>query len=124
MRVVGYAAVFTLVLVKAHVERAEFAAPAGRPWLAGLWVGEIVFLVVVAAYIAGLLAVTTQRPPVGPAALAIGTGAGVAVGLAIYALPPLAHPPHITNTWLTAVPTARRGSWWCRWWRGRVSRPG
>ncbi len=103
MRVVGYAAVFTLVLVKAHVERSEFAAPAGRPGLAGLWAGEMVFLVVVAAYIAGLLAVTTQRTPVRPGALAIGTGAGVAAGLAMYALPPLAHPPHVTNAWLTGA---------------------
>ena len=63
----------------------------------------MVFLVVVAAYIAGLLAVTTQRTPVRPAALAIGTGAGIAAGLAMYALPPLAHPPQVTNVWLTGA---------------------
>ena len=108
MRVVGYAAVFTLVLVKAHVERSEFAARAGRPGLAGLWAGEMVFLVVVAAYIAGLLAVTARRPPVRPAALAIGTGAGIAAGLAMYALPPLAHPPHVANAWLTGAYGAAR----------------
>ncbi len=103
MRVAGYAAVFTLVLVKAQVERSEFAASAGRPGLAGLWAGEMVFLVVVAAYIAGLLAVTTQRTPVRPGALAIGTGAGIAAGLAMYALPPLAHPPQVTNVWLNGA---------------------
>ena len=108
MRVVGYAAVFTLVLVKAHVERSEFAAPAGRPGLAALWAGEMVFLVVATAYIAGLLAVTTQRQPVRPAALAIGTGAGVAAGLVMYALPPLAHPPHVTTAWLTGAYGAAR----------------
>ena len=107
-RVGGYALVFTLVLVKAHVERSEYAAPAAHPGLAGLWAGEMVFLVVVAAYVAGLLAVTTQRPPVSPAALAIGTGAGIAVGLAMYALPPLAHPPHVANAWLTGAYTAAR----------------
>ena len=76
--------------------------------LAGLWAGEMVFLVVVAAYVAGLLAVTTQRPPVSRAALAIGTGVGIAVGLAMYALPPLAHPPHVANAWLTGAYTAAR----------------
>ncbi len=104
----GYALVFTLVLVKAQVERSEYAAPAAHPGLAGLWAGEMVFLVVVAAYGAGLLAVTAQRPPVSPAALAIGAGAGIAVGLALYALPPLAHPPHIANAWLTGVYGAAR----------------
>ena len=108
MRVVGYAGVFTLVLVKAHVERSEFAAAAGRPGLAGLWAGEVVFLVVVAAYTGGLLAVTTRRTPVRPAALAIGTGAGIAAGLAMYALPPLAHPPQVTNAWLTGAYGAAR----------------
>ncbi len=108
MRAGGYAAVFALVLVKADVERAEYATPAGRPWLAGLWTGEIVFLVVLAAYIIGLLAVTARRPPAGPAALAIGSGAGLAVGLAVYALPPLAHPPHVTNVWLAGAYAAAR----------------
>jgi hypothetical protein len=108
VRVGGYASVVTLVLVKVHVERSEYAAPAGHPWLAGLWAGEMVFLVVLAAYIAGFLAVTARRTPVGPAALAIGTAAGVAVGLAVYALPPLAHPPHITNAWLTGAYGAAR----------------
>jgi hypothetical protein len=103
LRAGGYAAVLALVLVKADVQRSEYAAPSGHPWLAGLWAGEIVFLVVAAAYIIGLLAVTARRPPVAPAALAIGTGAGLAAGLALYALPPLAHPPHLTNAWLVGA---------------------
>ena len=108
LRAGGYAAVLALILVKADVQRSEYAAPAGRPWPAGLWAGEIVFLVVAAAYITGLLAVTSRRPPVAPAALAIGTGAGLAMGLALYALPPLAHPPHLTNAWLVGAYAAAR----------------
>ena len=108
LRAGGYAAVLALVLVKADVQRSEYAAPSGRPWLAGLWAGEIVFLIVAAAYITGLLAVTARRPPVAPAALAIGTGAGLAVGLALYALPPLAGPPHIASAWLAGAYDAAR----------------
>ena len=107
-RVGGYALVFMLVLVKAHVERSEYAAPAAHPGLAGLRPPSLETTAWGAAYVAGLLAVTTQRPPVSPAALAIGTGAGIAVGLAMYALPPLAHPPHVANAWLTGAYTAAR----------------
>src|SRR5690349_19452017 len=46
VRAGGYAAVFALVLVKAKVERAGYAAHSGRAWLAGAWAGEIIFLVV------------------------------------------------------------------------------
>ena len=81
VRVLGYAAVFALLLVKAEVERRDGIAPTSHAELAGAWTGEIVFLLVLAAYAAGLLAVTAQRPPAGHTALAIGTVAGVAAGL-------------------------------------------
>src|SRR5215472_5367190 len=68
VRAGGYAAVFALVLVKAEVERPEYAAHSGHAWLAGVWAGEIIFLVVIAAYVAGLLAVTARRPPFSPEA--------------------------------------------------------
>jgi hypothetical protein len=100
VRVGGYAAVFVLVLAKAEVERSEFVSLPGRAWFAGVWTGEIVFLVVVAAYVAGLLAATARRPPFSPVALAIGTGAGGAAGLILYALPPLGSWLHITIGWL------------------------
>src|SRR5215472_5160254 len=103
VRVGGYAAVFALVLVKAEVERSEYAAGSGRAWLAGIWAGEIIFLVVIAAYVAGLLAVTARRPPFSPEALAVGTGAGVAAGLLMFALPPVGRWPHITIGWLAGV---------------------
>jgi hypothetical protein len=103
VRVGGYAAVFALVLVKAKVQRPEYAAHSGRAWLAGVWAGEIIFLVIIAAYVAGLLAVTARRPPFSPVALAIGAAAGVAVGLLMYALPPVGRWPHITIGWLAGV---------------------
>jgi hypothetical protein len=39
VRVGSYAAVFVLVLVKAEVERSEYAVHSGRAWLAGAWAG-------------------------------------------------------------------------------------
>ena len=103
VRAGGHAAVFALVLVKAEVERSEYAGLSGRAALAGIWAGEIIFLVVIAAYVAGLLAVTARRPPFSRVALAIGTGAGVAAGLLMYALPPVGRWPHITIGWLAGM---------------------
>jgi hypothetical protein len=103
LRVGGYAAVFALVLVKAEVERSEYAGHSGRAWLAGVWAGEFIFLVVMAAYVAWLLAVTARRPPFSPVALAIGAAAGVAAGLLMYALPPVGRWPHITAGWLAGL---------------------
>jgi len=108
VRAGGYAAVLGLVLVKTKVERPEYAALSGRAVLAGIWAGEIVFLLVLTAYVAGLLAVTARRPPAGPAALAIGTGAGVAISLALYALSALRHPLHVTDAWLAWASDAAR----------------
>ena len=108
VRLAGYAAVYALVLVKAEVERLEYAAPSGRPSLAGTWAGEIVFLVVLAVYLAGLLAVTARRPPAGPAALAIGTGAGLVAGLIMYAAPPFGMLLPVTKAWQVDVYGAAR----------------
>ena len=107
-RVGGYAAVIALVAVKSGVARFEHAPAAQRHLLPGIWTGEIVFLVVLAAYVAGLLAVTARRPPAAPAALAIGVRAGVAVALVMYALPAMGHPLHLTNAWLAWVYNAAR----------------
>jgi RNA polymerase-binding transcription factor DksA len=103
VRVSGYAAVFILVLVKGEAERLEYAAPPGRALPMGAWIGEVAFLAVMAAYVAGLLAVTARRPPAGPAALAAGTAAGVAVGLVVYTLPPLGNPLHATDAWVAGM---------------------
>jgi hypothetical protein len=109
VRAGGYAAVFTLVLVKAEVERSEYAALRGGPWLAGLWVGEIIFLAVMAAYVAGITAVTARRTPASPAALATGALAGAGAGLVMTVLPPMGNPLHLTGAWLTVVHGLARG---------------
>jgi hypothetical protein len=88
LRASGYATVFALVAAKTGVSRSVGLRPSGGAALAGIWVGEIVFLAVVAAYIAAVLAVTSRRPVASPAALATGTAAGVAAGLLMYVLPP------------------------------------
>jgi hypothetical protein len=103
----GYAVVFSLMLVKAATDRFEYAT-AGRARLPGALAGEIIFLGIVAAYVAGLLAVTARRPRFSPAALTIGTGAGLAAGLIMYTLPPLGSPLHLTSAWPARVYGAAR----------------
>lgn len=95
----GYATVFALVAIKAEVARSAGPRPAGGPALAGVWVGEIVFLAVVAAYIAWVLAVTSRRPVASPAALATGTAAGAAAGLLMFLLPPRGGLLHLHAAW-------------------------
>ncbi len=99
LRMVGYAVVFALMLVKADVERFELRSLSGTA-LAGVWVGEVAFLIVIAAYVCALLAATSGRPPANTATLAIGTGAGVALGIAVYVLRPLINYVHVPNPWL------------------------
>ena len=108
VRAGGCAMAVAMVAVKADADRFGYAAPAGGAGLAGAWAGEIVFLVMAAAYVAGILAVTARRPPAGPAALVSGTGAGVLAGLIMYVLPPVGGLLHVTNVWPTRVYEAAR----------------
>jgi hypothetical protein len=103
VRIAGFALVAALILVKAAVERHEFAQLGGRPALTGIWAGEIAFLLVISAYLTGLLAITAQRPPAARATIVIGTATGVLLGLAVYVLRPLDNPIHITVGWLSAL---------------------
>jgi hypothetical protein len=109
VRAGGYLAVFAVLLLKARVERSEYAAWHGGVWLAGLWTGEILFLAALAAYVAGLTGVTARRSPVRPAALAVGTVAGVGFGLVLLALPPLGDPLRIRGAALTVLHGV---GWW------------
>lgn len=102
VRITGFALVAALMLVKAAVERHEFAHLAGRSAMVGIWAGEVAFLVVITAYVAGLLAITARRPPASPAATLIGTTAGVLLGLAVYVLRPLDNPVH-AHGWLSVM---------------------
>jgi hypothetical protein len=105
LRVGGYAAVLVLTVAKASVSRLVYGPAAGVQAIAGparefAWFEEIVFLVVVAGYVAGILAVTARRSRVAPATLAIGTGAGVALGVVMYAVAPLGLSNDATEPWL------------------------
>jgi hypothetical protein len=53
------------------------------------WAGEIGILVFTAFFLAVLLALTARRTPVAPATLAIGAGAGLMLGVVMYAVAPL-----------------------------------
>jgi hypothetical protein len=103
VRFAGYLAVVALVLAKADAERLEYAQSARRTSLDGLWVGEIIFLLVLAAYVTGLLALTAQRSPASPAAVSIGAVGGVVLGVTIYLVRPLEGPLHTSSAWLTGV---------------------
>jgi hypothetical protein len=107
MRLAGSAAVLALIIVKTHVERSEFAGMSGTLRLAGFWAGEAIFLGLMAAYSAGLFAVTARRPPASPAALAVGTGAGALAGVVMYALPPGGTWLNLSGGWLDAYVVAR-----------------
>jgi hypothetical protein len=109
VRAGGYLAVFALLLVKPRAERSQYAAWHGGVWLAGLWTGEILFLAAMAAYVAGLTAVTARRSPVRPGALAVGAAAGVACGLVLLTAPPMGNPLHVPATWLAVLHGVGRG---------------
>ncbi len=103
VRIAGYLAVVGLVLAKADAERVEYARPTGRPALGGLWVGEIIFLLVLSTYVAGLLIVTARRSPASPAAVTSGAIGGVVIGLTIFVVRPLEGPLHTSSTAVTAA---------------------
>lgn len=108
VRAGGYAMVIAVVLVKVAVRRSGYPGLAGASRLAGVWAGEIVFLLVLAAYVTGILAVTARRPPIRPPALVIGTGAGLGAGVIMYALPPVGGLLHVAGGWPTRVYGAAR----------------
>jgi hypothetical protein len=103
VRALGCATVVVLLAVKARVERFELATTAHRPSLAGLWLGEVIFLGVIAGYAAGLLAATARRTPARRTTLVIGGGAGAVIGVAVYGFRPLADKLHITNAALAVL---------------------
>ena len=75
-------------------------AAAGLPPAVHYWTGEILFVLVVACYVAVILAVTARRSSVAPATLAVGTGAGIGLGVVMYAVAPLGLARNATDPWL------------------------
>jgi hypothetical protein len=111
LRVGTYAAVLALITAKHVVARILDAPPRNAVDLrlyrliAGhtvnhSWSAEIVLLVIVGLYVAGILWATSRRSGVAPSTLAIGTGAGIALGVVMYAVAPLGLSNSATNPWL------------------------
>lgn len=103
VRTGGYAAILALVLVKAAVERVADAPPNNSEGLAHAWMGEIVFLAVMAGYAAVILACTARRSPAVSATVIIGTVTGTAIGVLAYALGPLGYPLRFAGWWPTRL---------------------
>jgi hypothetical protein len=61
---------------------------------------KILFLVLMALYVAAIFWMTSRRSQIAPATLAVGTGAGIALGLVMYAVAPLGLSKAATNPWL------------------------
>ena len=106
LRAGAYAAVMALIVAKASVSQVVYA-PATGVWQAMGgparefdWFGQIIFLVVMAGYVAAILAVTAGRPRVAPATLAIGTSAGIVLGVVMFAVAPLGLAKDATEPWL------------------------
>jgi hypothetical protein len=95
----GYAAILVLVLVKAAVRRVADAPPNNLGGATSAWIGEVVFLAVMAGYAALILACTARRSPAVPATVAMAATAGTVVGVIAYGLGPLGFPLRFTGPW-------------------------
>jgi hypothetical protein len=99
LRAATYAAVLVLTVAKASVEQVLAAHGYLQP-LAYTWLVESIFLLIVVGYVAGILVLTARRPRVAPATLAIGTGAGIVLGVVMCAVAPLGLTNDATEPWL------------------------
>lgn len=114
LRYGAYAAVLVMALAKAAVEPVA-DNPAATPLLnqdasspvkdgmIATWLGQSVFLLVVAAYVVGILVLTARRPRVAPATLAVGSMAGLALGAVMYVIAPLGLTKQATDPRLPAL---------------------
>jgi hypothetical protein len=116
LRVTTSVAVLVLLPAKAAVERFAGTLPSrpgylntyheilgsGPPGmqLVPVVIGETLFLVLMAGYVAIVLGMTTRRSPVVPGTLGIGTGTGLLLGLVMYAVAPLGLTHNASNPWL------------------------
>ena len=98
LRTGGYAAVLALVLVKTAVRRVADAPPNNLGATTNAWIGEVIFLAVMAGYAIVILAATARRSPAVPAAVAAGTAAGTVIGVLVYTLGPLGFPLRFTGS--------------------------
>jgi hypothetical protein len=103
VRAGGYATILALVLVKAAVRRVADAPPNNLGGATSAWIGEVVFLAVMAGYAALILACTARRSRAVPATVTTAVAIGIAIGLIAYALGPLGFPLRFTGTWPTGL---------------------
>jgi hypothetical protein len=108
LRIGAYAAVLVMTLAKAVVEPVA-DNPAATPYLnpdastpvkdgmIATWLGQSVFLFIVAGYVAAILALTARRARVAPATLAVGTGTGLVLGAVMYTIFPIGFTKQPTN---------------------------
>ena len=87
-RVGGYAMVLALIAAKAVKDRDGSKLGAYFAVVPGIWAMEILLLLVIAAYVAGLLILTSQRVRLTRWILPIGIGFGAATAGVLYALAP------------------------------------
>jgi hypothetical protein len=99
LRTAVYADVFILIVALVAMLRSKGHPGDHNPALAAL-VAWSFFLLILVGYVAAILMVTSQRSRVAPATLAIGTGAGLALGAVMYAIMPLGVAKDASAPWL------------------------
>jgi hypothetical protein len=106
LRIAVFTAIMALIVALSELEhitdtprKLAAAGPHNQPSI-GLLTPWSVFLIFLAGYVAITLAVTAQRSWVTPATLSIGTRAGVALGVVMYAIMPLGFGNDATAPWL------------------------
>jgi len=115
LRTGAYVAVLALTVAKASVRQvadnpaivSRLNSDASVPVKDGMiyaWLTESLFLLIVAVYVAAILAATARRPRMAPATLATATGAGIVLGAVMYAVAPLGLSNHATNPWVHGLP--------------------
>jgi hypothetical protein len=85
----GYALVLALIAAKAAKDRDGSRLGAYFAVVPGIWAMEILLLLVIAAYVAGLLILTSERVRLARWILPIGAGLGAATAGVLYPLAPL-----------------------------------
>ena len=102
-RVGGYALVLALIAAKAVKDRDGSKLGAYFVVVPGLWAMEIVLLLVIAAYVAGLLILTSQRVRLTRWSLPVGIGFGAITAGVLYLLAPFG---------VSVDPTSPSLKWW------------
>jgi hypothetical protein len=102
-RVGGYALVLALIAAKTVKDRLGSKLGGYFVVVPGIWVLEVLLLLIIAGYVAGLLILTSRRVRLARGILPIAIGLGVVTGGALYALAPFG---------VTIDPNGPSLSWW------------